>query len=190
MLVISAAKSELKLFGVRSAMDELARMNVQLLGKHIGELHIKSYPAKSNVSSEPFGLERMAEGALSRAIIAMKAKGTADMVIGVENGIIKSGTTYLYVPAVAVIYPRGNFTGASIGGGIPIPESWLREVRDGEGRQQIGHIARERLGTGVKDTYACLTNRVTNRPKVIADAIILALAPLISPREYGLTIPE
>lgn len=190
MIVVSAAKSHVKLFGVQLAMDALAKKNVRLLGKDIGELYIKSYPVKSNVPSEPFGLERMMKGARYRATVAMEAKRLADMVIGVENGIIKSDGMYLYFPAVAVIYPRGNFTGTAIGAGIPIPEPWLREVRDGEQRQQIGHIARERLGTGVKDAYACLTNRVTNRAEVIAQAITLALAPLISPHEYGLTIPE
>ena len=186
-------KSALKIRAVELALKQLGERGITRLG----DLSFSSYElhtseTDSGIPAQPFGLEQMFAGALNRAKSA-RAALDADIGIGIENGLfdISLGDgkqRWFDPPAVAIVYPRWQVMGLSLGAALPIPSSMVREVQ--EQQSELGVIVQKRAGGGEKDPHKYLSQGVLDRQSIIAQAVLCAFTVLISADEYRVHNPN
>lgn len=193
LTIAVGTKSALKIRAVESALKQLGERGVTELGDLSLVPHtLYTGETDSGIPAQPFGLEKMFEGALNRARTAREAHD-AEIGIGIENGLFdisfrKDTYNWFDPPAVAIVYPRWQAMGLSLGAALPIPNSMVREVQ--EQQSELGHIIQNRAGGGEKDPHKYLSKGVLDRESIIAQAILCAFTVLISADEYRVYNPN
>jgi non-canonical (house-cleaning) NTP pyrophosphatase len=185
-------KSALKIRAIESALHQLEKHGTSKLGDLIlSPWELRTGNINSGVPAQPFGFEQMFEGAINRARKAQEAYG-AEIGIGIENGLVDisgdRGRFWIDPPAVAIVYPRWQITGLSLGAALPIPRSMVREVQ--EQQTELGVIIQKRAGGGEKDPHKFLSRGILDRESIIAQAILIAFATIVNADEYRTLNPN
>ncbi len=193
IVIAVGTKSALKIRAVESALSQLQERGIT----HLGDLALSAYElhtgeTESGIPSQPFGLEQMFTGALNRAKAAREAHD-AHIGIGIENGLFSVSLNehrpnWFDPPAVAIVYPRWQVLGLSLGAALPVPTSMVRAVKEQD--SELGVIVQERAGGGEKDPHKFLSKGVLDRESIIAQAILSAFTVIISPDEYRVLNPN
>jgi inosine/xanthosine triphosphatase len=180
-------KSALKIRAVEAALSQLEQRGITQLGDlHFSPWEIRASETDSKIPAQPFGHEQMFTGALNRARAARVAHG-AEIGIGIENGLVNISPEdgrhcWFDLSAIAIVYPRCQIMGLSLGAALPVPYDMVREVR--EQQSELGSVIQKRAGGGEKDPLKYLSKNVLDRESAITQAVLCAFAPIISADEY------
>lgn len=137
----------------------------------------------SGVSDMPMTFEETVQGAKNRAKEAIK-KNNADFGVGLEGGFDKKELGMFLIGFVAVIDKEGKW-GYGERGGILIPESVVRKVKEGK---ELGDVMDEI--TGEKNTkqregaIGFFTKGLISRTESFEAAVIQSLAKFFRPEMY------
>lgn len=168
-LVALGSRRPLKVRATQNALTELFKKGFEL----------KYGKVNTGVSSAPFGEKEILRGARNRANAAL-VKHEAEVSIGIENGLIKKGRTWFYVPAVFVLHKSG-INGHSFGAFLPIPDHYVKKVQDEV--VSLNSLVEEHTG-GERDPHRFFSEGALKREENIAQAILCAFCPILQPQHY------
>jgi non-canonical (house-cleaning) NTP pyrophosphatase len=193
LVVAVGTKSALKVRAVESALKYLEGRGIERLGDlPLSPHELRTGETDSGIPAQPFGLEQMFTGALNRARAAREAHD-AHIGIGIENGLVNISPEdgrqcWFDPPAVAIVYPRWQVIGLSLGAALPIPYNMVREVQ--EQQSELGVIVQKHAGGGEKDPHKFLSKGMLDRESIIVQAILSAFTVIINADEYRVFNPN
>ena len=193
LIIAVGTKSALKVRAVESALKQLHERGITQFGDlPFSPWELRTGETDSGIPPQPFGLQQLFAGALNRARAAREAHD-AHIGIGIENGLIDVSLgddrqCWFDPPAVAIVYPRWQVLGLSVGAALPIPSSMVREVR--EQNSELGVVVQQRAGGGEKDPHKFLSKGVLDRESIIAQAVLSAFTVVINADEYRVFNPN
>ncbi len=188
MIIVVGTKSALKIRAVEKAIQKLIEHDITKMGDlPLSPYELRSEETESGIPAQPFGFDEMFTGALNRARLAREAHN-AEIGIGIENGLVQIDGRWFDPPAVAIVYPRWQIQGRSVGAGLPIPTWMVTEVQ--EQKTEIGTIIQRCAGGGEKDPHKYLSKGILDRESIITQAVLSAFTVLISPDEYRVFNPN
>ena len=134
--------------------------------------HIESVVVETGVPEQPLGSEETRAGARIRVQNARALKPEADFWVAIEAGI-DEGSTFSWV-----VIERGDKRGEARSATLPLPESILEKVYQGE---PLGPVMSALTGIdaiGRKEgAIGVFTGGVLTRSSVYHQAVVLALSP-------------
>lgn len=133
------------------------------------------YNALSGVPDQPFGNEETKTGARNRALNSKTAYPDAGYYVGLEGGLVKSGSDYWVSAWMCVINQSGSF-GYGQTSSFMLPPKIASLVESG---QELGYASDTVFNeTNLKHrggSISILTNGLINREDYYKEALILAL---------------
>jgi inosine/xanthosine triphosphatase len=175
MNVIVASLNPAKIAAARQALE-------LLFPERAISLHGLAVP--SGVASQPMSDEETLTGARNRALAARACRPDAELWIGMEGGVERRGERLLTFAWLQVLGP--GLDNAARSASLTLPPFVASALSQGE---ELGQ-AMDRLFnlTNCKQqggAIGVLTRNLLDRRSVYRDALILALALLISPAPYA-----
>lgn len=188
--VAVGSTSELKLRAVRQALAELDINNF-----------VDGVDVDSGVPDQPRGFREMTQGASARATGALEGVSTAEVGIGIENGLVSihelggrdvdsdrravltGANQYFDPPCVAVVSRKHGGPFFSFGLFLPIPH-WMEERTRLES-SELGIVVQSVAGGGEKDPHKWLSNGTLPRDQVVVHAVMAALLPVLQTERYA-----
>lgn len=134
----------------------------------------------SGVPPQPIGTETRS-GAYNRAIGALSSTMSADVGLGIENGIdISRGATSYDFASIILVYKYSKFARRKFvrvdSIYVPMPDEDVNASIDSNGQKTAGAFLAERTGCDPADPHAYLTGGLLPRAKILEQAILTALA--------------
>jgi len=175
LLIAVGTESALKLRAVEAAFEALS-MDI--------EIEIQGIKAESNVPDQPFGFDKIIEGATNRAQSAMKQLPAASLGIGIESGLVEINGLWYDPPCVVVSDINSGHATASVAFGalFPIPSWVIQYIRAKD--TELGHVVQKLSGGGEKDPHDYFSKKSMKREQVIEHAVLCALTPVFCPDRY------
>lgn len=152
--------------------------NVCLSNIH-GPVKVISFPAKSGVSDQPFGIEETTDGAINRAV-AVWSPGI--IAIGIEGGLAQLPSKYLssrnlelpmLCMAVIVAMDCNGKMYFSTSSGMQFPSDAVREAK--KRNITVGMVLSERYGGDHTDPREILSFGRVHRCDAIEEAVKIVL---------------
>lgn len=138
----------------------------------------------SGVNEQPVGTEETLQGAYNRASAA-KEKYPEDCAIGIENGIVQFGGTWIDLAVIVMITPTNAvLTVTSLG--LPYAHDHVDEAREkGFETTTVADIYAEKCGCDPKDPHHEITLGAMSREQILTDALyaLICMADLRSSRD-------
>ncbi|MEM2541577.1 MAG: inosine/xanthosine triphosphatase [Candidatus Methanomethylicia archaeon] len=170
MIVAIGSVNKSKIKGIRKAYL-----------KFFADVEFKSLKASSNVPRQPFGLDMIFKGAISRAVNAIRVTN-ADHGVGVEAGIYSVNDRWFDVQVVAIVDRNGWFT-YGLSPSFEIPLFIVEKIVKGEA-DELESVVDEIYGTrniGEKGGFiSLLTGNTVLRRDLTYYGTIMALIPRLN----------
>lgn len=132
---------------------------------------IRGVRAVSTVPEQPFGLDQILYGARTRSLV----DDAADLVVGIESGIVSAGFTYLDIAGV-VMRRCGIIVGTALSPGVVFPNEFVQEAMRTLPRRTIGQVMAETVGSDPSDGAAFVTGNRYSRVEQLSAGVIAAFA--------------
>ncbi|MFH0779820.1 MAG: DUF84 family protein [Parcubacteria group bacterium] len=178
MKIVVASTSTVKLFAVKEAVLEIMP---EALGKAPDEFQFIPVSAKSGVNIQPYGLDEIEQGASNRLLKAADAHSEYDLLVSIENGLLKEDHNFTDI-AVIILCTPGYNTLKTLSAGIAVPRATVQETREaGFDKRTWGQTLAMQYPHSpcqADDPHSFLTNNKFSRKKILADAIKIALAQI------------
>lgn len=178
MKIVVASTSSIKLSAVKEAVLEIMP---KALGKTLEDFQFIPVRAKSGVNIQPRGLDEIEQGASSRLLGAIEAQPDYDLVVSIENGLLKEDHNFTDV-AVIILCTRGYNTLKTLSAGIAVPRTTVQATAEaGFDKRTWGQTLAMQYPHSLcqaDDPHSFLTNSKFSRGKILADAIKIALAQI------------
>ncbi len=167
-----ASKAKQKINAVAEACRELG----------FGDVEITGYTAASGINEQPLGDRETTQGAKNRLDAVGHAAPDADLWVAIENGIRPDEHHRWFDYAVVIVRNRDGQEASAHSAGIIFPKNIIQETikRDFK-TTTIGKVFTETYGGDPQDPHALLTHGAFPRERILAQAVVIALAQL--PRE-------
>ena len=175
MIIAVGTKNPAKVEGIRIAFT-----------RYFPDVTIKTVDSGSVTTAQPFGLDQMTQGAISRAKFALSKLG-GDFGVGVEAGIFRMGDAYFDHQQAAIVDSSGK---VSLGhsAGYPLPTKEV-EALINTGRE-LERYAESLSGVSeIGDKGGLvhhLTKGVMTRTDLTEQCVLMALIPWLHKDAYGL----
>lgn len=176
MKVIVASLNPAKINAARQALELLFPER---------EREILGIAVPSGVAAQPMDDEETRRGARNRALAARRRQPEADLWIGMEGGIDRLQAQTMTFAWLQVLGPDLDNAARSASLTLPpfVADALARGEELGQAMDRLFNLTNCKQQGGA---IGVLTNNVLDRSRVYRDALILALAPLISPAPYAL----
>ena len=174
MIISAGTKNPAKLEGIRTAFI-----------RYFPDLELHSVDSTSVARRQPFGLEEMAEGAITRAKFALSREG-GDFGVGVEAGIFRIGEAYFDHQEAAVADASGRVSlGHSAGYMLP-REAIEKMLKEGKELEQYAESLSGIEQVGDKGGLVrYLTKGQVTRAELTEQCVVTALIPWLHRDVYG-----
>lgn len=143
------------------------------------EVKVEGCQVESGVPAQPFD-DKVFVGAINRARACTK-KGNADFYVGIEGGITEKFGKVMAFSAVCIVDSKGR-TSIGASGHFPLPREVIELIKCGK---ELGEAIDMLVGKhGIKYSEGAVgifTRGMIDRRALYVHAIILTLAPFISP---------
>ena len=175
MLVIVGSENRIKISAVQKAF-QLFNFDAEIIGVDV----------KTSVTDQPIGINETVKGALERASGALIKRPDADLGVGVEAGLVKWFSRYLDQHVAIIVDRRGGVT-LGVGPAFELPPRVLSTVL---GENLELDAAFEKV-VGIKNVgksmgvIGFVSKGKILREELVEAAVLMALAPRLMPREYG-----
>ncbi len=140
---------------------------------------VRGVAVESGVPSQPVGFSEIVQGAVTRALNALRSID-ADYGVGVEAGLAETPVEPIELQIAAIVSREGRVS-LGISQGFQLPPEWIPEVRQ---RIELGVIAAEKTGrAGIGEKLGLigyLTGGVVTRTDLTYNAVIMALVPWLN----------
>lgn len=175
MIIGVGTTSDLKLRAVRSALKDL--------GVHA---EVVPYTASSGVGEQPFSYEEIVNGAKNRAMQTASGIQNAELVIGIENGLIyiPEAKRYYDIPAIHIMQIADRKSSVAFGMGIYVPEVFVGRIKNDQ--IDLGILIQSLNNGGEKDPVNYFFRGLLKREEILKQAIISAFGEIIYPEQYKL----
>lgn len=171
MKILVGTKNPGKIEGVNKAFS-----------KYFDNFEIEGISVDSNVNSQPFN-DDIYIGAKNRVenlkIFAKKNSIKADYFVSVEAGITNLLGEYININLVYIENKNGE-TSTSISEGFPIPEKYLKEIKEYSLGKVFDNIFDKNKLSNGKGGISILTKNEISRIDLVRDATTLALTKYIN----------
>lgn len=151
-------------------------------GKAGIEAEVIGVKAASEQDEQPFGMEAIIQGAITRAENARKGHEQQDeeISIGIESGILGSGQVKIDIDLAAIVIIKHD--GSKIvttSTGIQFPNEYV-DIAAGKGfdTTTVGSVIAKKLGGDGTDPHATLTGGKVTRAQTLIDGLVAALLQL------------
>ena len=173
MIVAVGTKNPAKLQGISAAF-----------ARYYTDVQFRPVDASSVSRAQPYGLEQMAEGATTRAKLAL-SRGGGDFGVGVEAGIFTIGDAYFDNQVAAIMDPAGKVS-LGLSAGYMLPRSDMEEMlRVGKELEQWAEVLSGTRAVGDKGgVVQHLTKGTMTRADLTEQCVITALIPWLHQEVY------
>ncbi len=166
------SKSQLKIDAIVDACEEMAIKHHTLI----------SIDCDSRINDQPFNMDETLLGAENRLndfkTKMLNRNETCDMIISIENGIIKMGERYIDM-AVIVIETHGHVRFYSTSSGIEFDSKYVDEARKrGFYSNTVGSVMAELIGCTGNDPHSTLTHGHFSRQEILTDGVMKCLSQI------------
>lgn len=174
MIIAVGTKNPAKVEGIRRAFT-----------KHFPAVTIKTIDSASVTRAQPFGLDQMVQGAISRAKFSLSKLG-GDFGVGVEAGIFRLGGTYFDHQQAAIVDASGKF---SLGhsAGYPLPTEDIEAMI--KAGKELERYAESLSGINEVGDKGGLVHHLTKgamtRTDLTEQCVLMALIPWLHKDVYG-----
>lgn len=178
MKIVIASTSAVKLSAVNEAALDIMP---KVLGKAPEEFQFIPVRVKSGVNIQPCGLDEIEQGASNRLLGAIEAQPDYDLVVSIENGLLKEDHNFTDIAAI-ILCTLGYNTLKTLSAGIAVPRTIAQATAEaGFDKRTWGQTLAIQYPHSLcqaDDPHSFLTNKKFSRKKILADAIKIALAQL------------
>lgn len=166
MKIAIGTTSELK---IRACEKALRKFGID------GELI--SIKTESGVNDQPYGFGEISTGAKNRAKEALKNVESAEIGVGIENGLIYIEETdqWFDMPCICILYKDGGES-VSFGAGYDIPLEMIDKIKNEN--IELGKIIQELDPSAEKDPIGYFSGGKLKREEIVQQAIECALSKL------------
>ncbi len=169
MKIAIGTTSKLKIEALKDALDKLGL-----------KAEIASIKTDSGVSNQPFGFDEIIIGARNRTDKSLK-ETSADIGVGIENGLVEIEDNYFDVAGVFVVSKTGE-NSTAFSAAILMPDWIIREIK--ENKTEVGEITKKLSGDEEKDGFKYFTNGAITRREALSQALVFAFAKIINKGRY------
>lgn len=170
MRVGITSKSQLK---INAILHACKKMNVEYR-------EVIDADCYSGINDQPFGLDETLLGAENRLdhfkTEMLNRKETCDIMVSIENGIVKMGEKYIDLAVIVIEVEEGDRFYAT-SSGIEFDAEYVDEAkRRGFYSNTVGSVMAESLECTSNDPHRLLTYGRFSRQKILTDGIMKCLS--------------
>jgi inosine/xanthosine triphosphatase len=174
LIIAVGTKNPAKVEGIRLAFK-----------KYFPAAEIRTIDSSSVTRAQPFGLDQMTEGAISRAKFALSKIG-GDFGVGVEAGIFQIGDNYFDHQQAAIVDASGK-TSLGHSAGYPLPTNAVETmIKAGKELERYAESLSGIKEIGDKGGLVHhLTKGAMTRTDLTEQCVMMALIPWLHKDTYG-----
>jgi inosine/xanthosine triphosphatase len=172
------SENRVKIGAVQKAF-QLLNFDAEIIGVEV----------KTSITDQPIGINETVKGALERASGALIKRPDADLGVGVEAGLVKWLSRYLDQHVAVIVDSRRGLT-IGVSPAFELPPRVLSTVL---GENLELDAAFEKV-TGIKNVgkstgvIGFVSGGKIVRGDLVEAAVLMALAPRLTPQEYGVQV--
>jgi inosine/xanthosine triphosphatase len=148
------------------------------------DIEISGVEVNSGVDHQPLNYQDTILGATNRANAALASAEDAAYGVGIEGGLQQVEGVW-YDAQWAVVISRSGSAGRGKSLGIPLPDSFIKEILTGK---ELGTVADEFFGTtNIKQAGGYIgevTHGAMARDEMCVQAVLSALIPITNPELF------